>query len=373
LSTVLFFGKALLLREWCATVDGMKLISQSEAAALKGYSRQAINKLSRRVWKFFVKDQTGDDCVDIEHSHWTLYMQGKRPRTGDGAGSVDGAKPVQKRGTEGYSGVDAVQPGKGKKAAGGNRGTGEKKIPEHLKKIKGGRYFKGALRQAILKRDNYKCVLCGASGADVVLEVDHIIEYEDGGETTYENGQTLCAACNKGKHSEKKAHSNIITQYEFAKRAGVHRNVISRAIDKNIIKCDSSGKINYDEEFKNFIKSRDSTLSDRNTMPGLDIDSGLTAFTPTSLREWKTYAEVQRISVEIQARLGELVDRSIVTTRMQELGQSIQMFVDLDARVAGRICQQLDRVGMEKEVQKIIAPEVKKIIEDFKEKCSRRL
>lgn len=56
-----------------------------------------------------------------------------------------------------------------------------------------------ALRYAILKRDKFKCVKCGSSGSDVVLEVDHIIPVSMGGATTKKNLQTLCFACNRGK------------------------------------------------------------------------------------------------------------------------------------------------------------------------------
>lgn len=58
------------------------------------------------------------------------------------------------------------------------------------------------LRYQILKRDNFKCRICGASPAkdsSVELHIDHIIPYSKGGKTTDDNLQTLCAACNLGK------------------------------------------------------------------------------------------------------------------------------------------------------------------------------
>jgi hypothetical protein len=58
------------------------------------------------------------------------------------------------------------------------------------------------LRFRILKRDNFSCRACGASPAitpGLELHVDHIIAWSVGGETTEENLQTLCEACNLGK------------------------------------------------------------------------------------------------------------------------------------------------------------------------------
>jgi len=53
--------------------------------------------------------------------------------------------------------------------------------------------FTPALKRAILKRDNYLCVICGRGPKDgVELHVDHIKPKDLGGKATLENGQTLC-------------------------------------------------------------------------------------------------------------------------------------------------------------------------------------
>jgi len=59
-----------------------------------------------------------------------------------------------------------------------------------------------SIRFDVLKRDNYKCRLCGASPATdskITLHVDHIIPVSKGGETILQNLQTLCSDCNLGK------------------------------------------------------------------------------------------------------------------------------------------------------------------------------
>ncbi len=58
------------------------------------------------------------------------------------------------------------------------------------------------LRFKVMKRDNFKCCICGASPAkdpSVELHIDHIIPWSKGGETVIENLQTLCSKCNLGK------------------------------------------------------------------------------------------------------------------------------------------------------------------------------
>lgn len=59
------------------------------------------------------------------------------------------------------------------------------------------------LREAIKKRDNYTCCLCGNSifkEPNLLLEVDHIIPVSKGGRTEAGNLQTLCWRCNRAKH-----------------------------------------------------------------------------------------------------------------------------------------------------------------------------
>jgi len=58
------------------------------------------------------------------------------------------------------------------------------------------------MRFLVLRRDNFKCKICGKSPATdpkIVLHVDHIIPWVKGGETVIDNLQTLCSDCNIGK------------------------------------------------------------------------------------------------------------------------------------------------------------------------------
>jgi 5-methylcytosine-specific restriction endonuclease McrA len=58
------------------------------------------------------------------------------------------------------------------------------------------------LRFIVMRRDNFKCRMCGRSPATdpgTELHVDHIKAWANGGETVLENLQTLCSKCNLGK------------------------------------------------------------------------------------------------------------------------------------------------------------------------------
>lgn len=56
------------------------------------------------------------------------------------------------------------------------------------------------LRYTVLKRDNFRCCLCGASAQDgATLHVDHIFPVSKGGKTELSNLRTLCDQCNLGK------------------------------------------------------------------------------------------------------------------------------------------------------------------------------
>lgn len=57
-----------------------------------------------------------------------------------------------------------------------------------------------SLRYDVLKRDGFKCVLCGATAKDgAKLHVDHILPVSKGGKTEKSNLRTLCDQCNLGK------------------------------------------------------------------------------------------------------------------------------------------------------------------------------
>lgn len=77
-------------------------------------------------------------------------------------------------------------------------------------------------KEAIFKRDNYKCVVCGRGKAEgVELQADHIKPKYLGGKSTIENGQTLCSQHNFLKKNFKQTETGkrlFIRLYELAKK-----------------------------------------------------------------------------------------------------------------------------------------------------------
>lgn len=58
------------------------------------------------------------------------------------------------------------------------------------------------LRYEVLRRDRFRCSLCGASPASRLgceLHVDHVVPFSRGGKTVSANLRTLCSDCNLGK------------------------------------------------------------------------------------------------------------------------------------------------------------------------------
>jgi hypothetical protein len=82
--------------------------------------------------------------------------------------------------------------------------------------------FTPTQKEAILKRDGYKCVICGRGKKDgVELHIDHIKPKDFGGKAIIENGQTLCAQHNFIKKNLKQTETGkkmFIRLYELAKK-----------------------------------------------------------------------------------------------------------------------------------------------------------
>lgn len=71
-----------------------------------------------------------------------------------------------------------------------------------VKKHRTSRNINYRLRFLVMRRDNFKCKITGNSPAtdpNIILEVDHIIPWDKGGETVLENLQTLAKEINIGK------------------------------------------------------------------------------------------------------------------------------------------------------------------------------
>jgi len=81
--------------------------------------------------------------------------------------------------------------------------------------------FTTAQKEAIFRRDKYRCVICGRGMAEgIEIQADHIKPRDLDGESTIENGQTLCAQHNFRKKNYRQTETGkkmFIRLYELAK------------------------------------------------------------------------------------------------------------------------------------------------------------
>jgi 5-methylcytosine-specific restriction endonuclease McrA len=100
-------------------------------------------------------------------------------------------------------------------------------------------------KEAILKRDEYRCVECGKGIKDgVELHIDHIKPKSLGDKAIIENGQTLCAQHNFMKKKAQQTETGkkmFIRLYELAKKEG-NKELLSFC--KDILKTYEKHQIN---------------------------------------------------------------------------------------------------------------------------------
>ena len=74
----------------------------------------------------------------------------------------------------------------------------------HWRKRQDGDYRRNIppkVRAAVMRRDGYRCVVCGATER---LSLDHIVPYRDDGPDTVENLRVLCMPCNNRRYQEER-------------------------------------------------------------------------------------------------------------------------------------------------------------------------
>lgn len=106
-------------------------------------------------------------------------------------------------------------------------------------------------KKKVLKRDGYKCVICGMGKKEgVELHVDHIKSKYLGGKATLDNAQTLCAKHNFIKKHLKQTETGkkmFIRLYELAKK---EKNQELVSFCKEVLKTYERYDINSHIEWK---------------------------------------------------------------------------------------------------------------------------
>lgn len=111
--------------------------------------------------------------------------------------------------------------------------------------------FSNEQKKQILKRDDYKCVVCGRGSEDgIELQVDHIKPKDLGGTNHISNGQTLCAPHNVQKKNYKQTESGkrfFIRLYEVAKK---NKDLATQDFCSKILRVYEENQVNGHIEWK---------------------------------------------------------------------------------------------------------------------------
>ncbi|MDR0603415.1 MAG: HNH endonuclease [Bacteroidales bacterium] len=112
--------------------------------------------------------------------------------------------------------------------------------------------FTAKQKKIILKRDKYKCAICGKGEKEgIELHVDHIIPKALGGKAVIENGQVLCSQHNflkKNFNQTETAKKMFIHLYELTKVKGAKTlNDFSAEILKVFEKYGINGHIEWEK------------------------------------------------------------------------------------------------------------------------------
>ncbi|HRZ28906.1 MAG TPA: hypothetical protein P5295_18995 [Spirochaetota bacterium] len=183
---------------------------------------------------------------------------------------------------------------------------------------------------------------------------------------------------------------------EFARACGVKPQTITSALKNGLVIAEQDGmidparRINADYQHDAAIRKAERVALSKRTgpkltdqerrelymqMPNLDVLAALENIQPTNLKEAKLWAETMRTALETRDRLAELMERGIITDRLSLMSENIDMFSALTNTVTAQICRRLKREDPDSvaQIKKIIAPEVEKIIKDFKNLCQKKL
>jgi len=95
-------------------------------------------------------------------------------------------------------------------------------------------------------------------------------------------------------------------------------------------------------------------------------------FKPRNIQDVKRLGEISDLNLKLRIRLSELVEKEILIPMLDSMSQTVQSyFVDFPRKISTTICKKLDRIGMEKEVEKILAEPIAKGIKEFKKAAAK--
>lgn len=186
--------------------DQYSIISHSTARKRFGSWRKALEFAGLSAGKLGSR-YTNEECFENLLNVWTHY--GRPPTTNEmyQSPSKIGYIAYTHRWRTWMKALEAFVQRTGQDADTPSHSNEDKK---HLKKVvytsqkasADKREIKLGIRYKVLKRDRFRCVLCGRSPATeqgCELHVDHIIPFSRGGNSSLDNLRSTCKECNLGK------------------------------------------------------------------------------------------------------------------------------------------------------------------------------
>lgn len=85
-------------------------------------------------------------------------------------------------------------------------------------------------RRGVLLRDNFTCQYCGATPAQHLLTLDHVVPRASGGKMSWENVVAACKSCNhtKGNRTPQEAHMNLRSRPQAPSSISMMMNALGR-------------------------------------------------------------------------------------------------------------------------------------------------
>lgn len=156
---------------------------------------------------------TDEDYFENLEDMWVHF--GRQPRYGEvqkpfsrySAGAYEHRFGSWRKALAAFVAFVNQEPSMGEQTDGLDHLASKEQSPEqaslnHMRTPGDSRHMSWRLRFLVMRRDDFKCRLCGNSPAltpGLILQVDHIQPWSKGGPTKMENLQTLCERCNIGK------------------------------------------------------------------------------------------------------------------------------------------------------------------------------
>jgi hypothetical protein len=136
-------------------------------------------------------------------------------------------------------------------------------------------------------------------------------------------------------------------------------------------KHEDSEVLGEEKEQKKDYSVKSAAARQENALTG-GYDPGM--YVPGSIADIKKLTEIEKLRIEMEVRLNNLIDREMVISIIETMSQAIQgHFVDLGRRTSSLICSKLEKQGYEKVVEDVINPMIEQGIKDIKKKAKDSL